>query len=383
MFITLGIRSENRRVSRVLASFPFNGGRSTHEVAFHLHIRMMKTNHSIDSKVDVMKRLLIGLGAMLALTMAAPDAMSQQRRGNSGTGQSRGSDVTAIQTQTRSGNQGRGQDGVENQTQAKTQARAGNQGQAQQGNQSRQSTGNLSANSSGVDLLRMREEEKLARDVYTQLAKTSKLPLFRNIARAESQHMQSVERLVGGRGALSDTPGVFVFPEYQSLYNALVASGTQSPLDALKTGAKIEEMDIADLRRMQSATNDPQVRQVMERLTQGSQNHLRAFASQLAKQGASYNAEFLSQADFDQIANSSGQGQGQQSGRGGNAGGQSPQNRGNGPQFGFQGQNFGGQNFGGQNFGGQNFGGQNFGGQGIGAQRQGGSGQGGGKGRAR
>ena len=52
---------------------------------------------------------------------------------------------------------------------------------------------------------------------------------------------------------------------------------------------------------------------------QGSQNHLRAFASQIAKQGASYNAEFLTQAEFDQIARSSGQGHGQQSaGRGAN-----------------------------------------------------------------
>lgn len=295
-----------------------------------------------------MKRLLIGLGALIALTMVAPDAMSQQRRGSGGAGQSRGSGGIATQTQTRAGNQGRGQNGVGIQTQTKTQTRTGNQGQAQRATQSRQSTGNLSANTSGPDLLRMREEEKLARDVYTQLAKTSKLTIFRNISRAESQHMQSVERLIrgGGGGALNDVPVVFVFPEYQRLHDSLVASGTRSPLDAMKVGARIEEMDIADLRRMLTQTNDPQVRQVMERLMQGSQNHLRAFAAQIAKKGASYNAEFLTQADFDQIASSSGQGHGQQFGRAGNSGGQGSQNRGNGPQFGFQGQNSGGQGFG-------------------------------------
>lgn len=306
-------------------------------------------NHSIDSKVDAMKCLLIGLGALLALTMVAPDAMSQQRRGSGGAGQSRGSG--GIGTQTRTGNQGRGQNGVGIQTQAKTQTRTGNQSQAQaqRGNQSRQSNGNLSANTGGPDLLRMREEEKLARDVYTQLAKTYKLTIFRNISRAESQHMQSVERLIRERrgNALNDVPGVFVFPEYQRLYDSLVASGSRSPLDALNVGARIEEMDIADLRRMLAQTNDPQVRQVMERLMQGSQNHLRAFASQIGKNGASYNAEFLSQADFDQIARSSGQGRGQHSvGHGGNNGGQGSQNRGSGPQFRFQGQNSGGQGFG-------------------------------------
>jgi rubrerythrin len=215
----------------------------------------------------------------------------------------------------------------------------------------------------------MREEEKLARDVYTQLAKTSTLPIFRNISRAESQHMQAIERLLrgGGRNVLNDKLGVFAFADYQQLYDSLVASGSRSPLDALKVGAKIEEMDIADLRQMLNQANDQQVRQVLQHLLQGSQNHLRAFASQITRQGASYNAEFLSQADFDQIAKSSEQGQ--QSRRGGNAGGQGSQNGGNGPGFGFQGQNSGGQGLGGQGLDGQ-------GQRGQGRGRQGGGGKG-------
>ena len=296
-----------------------------------------------------MKRLLIGLGALLALTMVAPDATAQQRRGSGGAGQGRG--AAGIATQTRTGNRGGNSNGVGVQTQSRTQTRAGDQvpAQSQRGIQSRQAIGVLSTNTSGPDLLRLREEEKLARDVYSQLAKTSKLPIFRNISRAENQHMESVERLIraGGPNALNDVPGLFVFPEYQRLYESLVASGMRSPLDALNVGARIEEMDIADLRRMLTKTNDPQVRQVMERLMQASQNHLRAFASQIAKQGASYHAEFLTQADFDQIARSSGQGRGQQSaGRGGNNGGQASQNRGKGQPFGFPGQNSGGQGFG-------------------------------------
>ncbi|TWU48643.1 hypothetical protein Poly51_45440 [Rubripirellula tenax] len=294
-----------------------------------------------------MKRLLIGLGALLALSMAAPNAMSQQRRGNGGSGQSRGSGGVAIQTQTRTGSQGRGRNAIEMHSQSNTQTRAGNQGQGRRGDQSRQPTGNFSVNSGSPDLLRMREEEKLARDVYTKLAKTSSLPIFRNISRAESQHMQAIDRLVrgGGGNVLNDMPGVFAFADYQQLYDSLVATGSRSPLDAVKVGAKIEEMDIADLRQMLNQTSDPQVRQVLQHLLQGSQNHLRAFASQLARQGASYNAEFLSQADFDQIANPPEQRQ--QSRRGGNAGGQGSQNRGNGLGFGSQGQSSVGQGLGG------------------------------------
>nr|WP_161501485.1 DUF2202 domain-containing protein [Rhodopirellula sp. SM50] len=178
-------------------------------------------------------------------------------------------------------------------------------------------------NDNSIDLLRLWEEEKLARDVYNTLAKTSSQMVFRNIARAESQHMQSVGRLIGGSGAglqrSSNTPGVFVTPEYQRLYQNLIAEGSRSPLDALKVGAKIEEMDIADLRKQLAAASDPQTRQVLERLMQASHNHLRAFASQIASQGSSYRAQFLTQADFDAIANSSGNGQGRQgAGSGGN-----------------------------------------------------------------
>jgi hypothetical protein len=280
-----------------------------------------------------MKHLLIGLGTLAAMALLTPNAMAQQRRGYGG-------------------GQGHGANGAGVQTQAQLQGRTGNpgRGQFQQGDQSRQSSGLLSTNAGGPDLLRLREEEKLARDIYTTLAKTSGLAIFQNISRAESQHMQSVERLVRASGAngstLNNTPGVFAYPEHQQLYVSLVANGTRSPLDALMVGARIEEMDITDLRQTLTQTTDPQARQVLEHLMHASQNHLRAFASQISMQGGRYNAEFLTQAEFDQIASSSGQGHGQQSaGRGANNAGQGSQNRGTG-QVGSQGHNSGGQAFG-------------------------------------
>ncbi|QDV24645.1 DUF2202 domain-containing protein [Aureliella helgolandensis] len=322
-----------------------------------------------------MKRLLIGIGSILVLTFVAPITMAQ--RGGAGSGRSAGNAVQ-VQTRARMGNQGRNQNSVGLQTQSNT--RSGNQGlsQAQRGNSSRQSNGNLSVNTSDTDLLRMREEEKLARDVYIQLAKTSQLPIFQNISRAESQHMQALERLSPGSrsSGQNDAPGSFVFPEYQKLYDSLIASGARSPLDALKVGAKIEEMDIADLRRRLAETTDPQVQKVLERLMRGSENHLRAFASQIANQGASYNAEFLSQTDFDQIANSSGSGQGngQQStrgrnGSGGNGSGRGAQNRGSALQPGLQNQNFRSQGISGQGLSAQKQGGVIRGGRGSGRAR--------------
>jgi len=291
----------------------------------------------------MMKTLRIGFGTLLVLTMVTSVAKAQRGPGNEA-GQGRGAGGPG--TQTRGGHQG--QTG---------QPQRGNKGHSgESGNPNQQSSGVLSTDIEGLDLLRMREEEKLARDVYTSLAKTSMLTIFGNISHAEGQHMQSIERLIRSGGAkavnLNDTPGVFDSPKYQQLYATLIASGSRSPQDALKVGAKIEEMDIADLKRFLTQTTDPQVRQVLTHLMQGSQNHLRAFASQLAKQGLSYRAEFLTQAEFDQIANSSGQGSGQQStGRGSKNGGQAS-NAGC-QQVGSQHQGNGGQGLGEKNRGGQ------------------------------
>lgn len=99
----------------------------------------------------------------------------------------------------------------------------------------------------------------------------------------------------------------------------------------------------------------------------GSQNHLRAFAAQIAKQGGAYNGQFLTQAEFDRIASSTGQGRGQQSAqRGKNHSGQGLRNQGSGQQRGFQGQNSGGQGFGASSGNKQGGGGQGRGKQGRG-----------------
>lgn len=135
--------------------------------------------------------------------------------------------------------------------------------------------------------------------------------------------MQAIARLaspnVGNQGNLRDVPGQFAFPEYQQLYNQLVRAGSTSPLDALKVGAKIEEMDIRDLQELLSKDLDPRTRQTLERLLRASHQHLRAFASQLSAMGASYDAQFLSQAEFDAIANGKGSGKGAGAGQGAGA----------------------------------------------------------------
>ena len=174
-------------------------------------------------------------------------------------------------------------------------------------------------------LILMREEEKLARDVYLTLYDTWGIPVFQNIARSEATHMAAVLTLINQYGLADPAAaeiGVFTDPTLQALYDQLVAEGRQSLADALRVGAAIEEIDILDLQARLAQTENADIDLVYGNLLKGSRNHLRAFASTLARQtGETYQPQYLDRASYDSIVNSgreTGQGQGRGYGRRGN-----------------------------------------------------------------
>lgn len=146
-------------------------------------------------------------------------------------------------------------------------------------------------------LLFMREEEKLARDVYNAMYSTWKLPIFQKIASSEQAHMDQIGMLIV-RYNLTDpaqTVGVFTNANLQALYTKLVSQGNQSISAALKVGGAIEEIDIKDLLSSQANTNNADVQQVYSNLTNASYNHLNAFARNLSNQtGETYLPQYLS-----------------------------------------------------------------------------------------
>ncbi len=131
----------------------------------------------------------------------------------------------------------------------------------------------------------MKEEEKLARDVYTVLYQKWGSRIFYNISQAEEKHMDAVILLLkyyGSADTLVEDTGIFTRPEFQTLYNDLVSAGSASVEDAFKTGALIEEMDIKDLTDNLEFVTNENIILVFENLLKGSRNHLRAFIRQLA-----------------------------------------------------------------------------------------------------
>lgn len=150
-----------------------------------------------------------------------------------------------------------------------------------------------------ASLTYIREEEKLAHDVYARLNTLwgSQTPVFGNIAQSEATHTEAV-RLLLVRYSLPDpasnlSEGLFVAPVLQQLYYDLTAQGSTSLINALRVGAAIEEIDILDLENALPTIDNQDIRQVYANLLKGSRNHLRAFVQALAQQGVTYTPAYL------------------------------------------------------------------------------------------
>lgn len=153
-------------------------------------------------------------------------------------------------------------------------------------------------------LLWMREEEKLARDVYLTLYKLWNKPVFAEIAESEQAHMDALLKKIELFGlidpALPDV-GDFTNPELQALYDELVARGKLSYVDALTVGATIEDMDIRDIGNAIAETINLPLKTTYESLLEGSKSHLRAFVDLLDQEGVEYSPQYIDQAVFDAI----------------------------------------------------------------------------------
>ncbi|HID50546.1 MAG TPA: DUF2202 domain-containing protein [Anaerolineae bacterium] len=179
-------------------------------------------------------------------------------------------------------------------------------------------------------LLFMREEEKLARDVYLTLYDQWGVAVFRNISGSEQTHMDAVLAVLNQYNladpAAGNEIGQFTDPALQTLYDQLIAEGSQSVADALAVGAAIEEIDILDLDERMARTDNAAILRVYQQLAIGSENHLRAFVTNLERQtGATYQPQYMTQAQYEAIINGS---MGNGNGQGGNGGGDQGQGQG-------------------------------------------------------
>ncbi len=151
----------------------------------------------------------------------------------------------------------------------------------------------------------MREEEKLARDVYQYLYSEWGLMIFKKISTSEQRHMDAVGFLLDKYGlddpAENNPPGIFTSPVLQVLYDDLIADGSVSQVAALEVGATIEDLDIFDLLVLLDQADNEDIKTAYQNLLKGSRNHLRSFVYQLSLNGVDYVAEYLTDEEIESI----------------------------------------------------------------------------------
>lgn len=184
-------------------------------------------------------------------------------------------------------------------------------------------------------LIFMREEEKLARDVYLTMASLyPDASTFSTIGtQSEQTHTDTVRDMLAKYGIPDPNPdannlpgsiGVFTGEDYgwyfTEKYLALVEQGRTSLLAALYAGAFIEELDMLDIVGCPKVivetsssidegqcgltyTDEPALQNMYTHLVEGSKDHLRSYVKNIeAIIGAgNYVAQVLTQAEVDAI----------------------------------------------------------------------------------
>lgn len=154
-------------------------------------------------------------------------------------------------------------------------------------------------------LILMREEEKLAHDVFATLSEAWDIAIFINIHKSETSHMKAMHGLLKKYHipdpVAGNQTGIFTNNSITGLYQTLIIQGKKSLVDALKAGAYVEESSISDLREYINSSDNEDIKKVYENLLQASYNHFRTFSKNLTFRDATYTPHRLSQMEIDEI----------------------------------------------------------------------------------
>ncbi len=154
------------------------------------------------------------------------------------------------------------------------------------------------------DLQFLKEEEKLARDVYLYSYDIFGQNIFKNISNSEQSHMNSVTVILDKYGIQDlslEERGKFSNDVLQELYDDLTELSEKSLEDALIVGATVEDLDINDLNTFISNTDHLDIEDMYQKLNCGSRNHLRSYINNLDNLNGSYDPQFISVEEFDDI----------------------------------------------------------------------------------
>jgi hypothetical protein len=113
-----------------------------------------------------------------------------------------------------------------------------------------------------------------------------------------------------------DKRGVFTDQAIQMLYNELTSTGIQNKEFAFRAGAKVEEVDILDLKKVLGETEIAGLKETYQYLISASENHLRAFVRNLKNLNVTYKPVVMEEKEFNEIISKETGGMGRGMGKG-------------------------------------------------------------------
>ncbi|ATD72829.1 MULTISPECIES: DUF2202 domain-containing protein [Gordonia] len=148
-----------------------------------------------------------------------------------------------------------------------------------------ESAGGALSSQEQSDLVMMREEERLARDLYQQFAQQWGAQIFERISTSEQRHYDAVGTLLGRYGVSDPSAGLaagtYSDPQLQSAYDGWLARGLASVEQAYAVGAELEAADITELTTAIEVSDEDAIDRVYGKLRTGSEHHLEAFRAAL------------------------------------------------------------------------------------------------------
>ncbi len=142
-----------------------------------------------------------------------------------------------------------------------------------------------SGTSRTADLAFSREEERMARDLYTLFGHTYDAAVFDRIATSEQHHFDAVGALLTTYAiadpAAGQQAGTYADPELQKMYDQWKVQGLTSVQDAYAVGVALEQTDIADLEGILATNPEADVQRVFTHMLTASRHHLEAFTTAL------------------------------------------------------------------------------------------------------
>jgi len=154
-----------------------------------------------------------------------------------------------------------------------------------------------------ADLVRLYEDEILAHDLYVALGRIHpEIRPFQNIPHSEASHRETMAGVLKAEGIALPKPPEgkrFVSEGLDEIFAKWLAEGVKSEADACRVGVRLEDHDIAELRKAQAAF--PRHKETLAALEAASNNHFRAFHRNLKSRGGDYKAEALHVADIQKI----------------------------------------------------------------------------------